>query len=773
MKHLCLRPLLALLVWSLLSGVAPASAAEKVLDVSRIGSQPVSLTDYFAFLEDPGADLTLADVQSPELATRFQAVNKPAEQLAFPLTRSAYWLRLQLHNSSDQALDQLLQIANSRLADVRLYGGFAGRDDEPLRSGFMVPFAQWPVQNRMITFPLDFTPHASTTVYLRIQSMTPLAIPATLWERSAFIAFERTDYMFQAAYFGLVLAMILYNLMLFISLRDISYLQYILFVSLHAMSIAWAAGLGFEYLWDGSPAWTAASRSVLSVLAMSAVIIFMLRMLTISQLSPHLDRLFKVLLVINLLVLPGYFIDFLLFTRFTMLAIPAEGLLLLATAIYAVFRGQRSARFFVAGYFVLSMAILLASLRLAGIVPSNLLTSNGVQMASAFEMIILAFALADRIHLIRDEKEKAQAAALASQQRLVETLKTSEQRLEQRVEQRTGELQQSLHDLRSTQSQLIQSEKMASLGQLVANVAHEINTPIAAVKSSGESITSALERVKATSVEYEALDSATRALFARLMAHASVRHTVLSSREERQQVRETTRQLELAGIEQAQAKARMLVQLNAQTVAADFLPLLAHPHASLLLQRAESMAEIFAGTANINMAVSRVSKIVFALKSFARIDKSGTMVKAKLHEGLDTVLTIYQNQFKQGVELVQHYEELPALLCLPDELCQVWINLIHNALQAMNNQGTLTVNIRRAGEEAIVSIGDTGCGIPEEIREHIFEAFFTTKAIGEGSGIGLDIVRLIVEKHHGRIDVQTAVGAGSTFSVYLPLKMAS
>ena len=156
MKHLCLRPLLALLVWTLLSGFATASAAAKVLDVSQIGSQPLSLTDYFAFLEDPGADLTLADVASPAFATRFQTVDKPAEQLSFPLTRSAYWLRLQLHNPSDQTLDQLLQIANSRLADVQLFGGSSQRGNEPLRSGFEVPFARWPVQNRFITFPLDF-----------------------------------------------------------------------------------------------------------------------------------------------------------------------------------------------------------------------------------------------------------------------------------------------------------------------------------------------------------------------------------------------------------------------------------------------------------------------------------------------------------------------------------------------------------------------------------------------------------------------------------------
>ena len=144
------------------------------------------------------------------------------------------------------------------------------------------------------------------------------------------------------------------------------------------------------------------------------------------------------------------------------------------------------------------------------------------------------------------------------------------------------------------------------------------------------------------------------------------------------------------------------------------------------------------------------------------------MTEAMLQEGLETTLTIYQHQIRQGTELVCRYAEMPPLRCLPDELNQVWTNLIHNALQAMNNAGTLTVDLKRVGDEAVVSIGDTGSGIPEEIRGRIFEAFFTTKPMGEGSGLGLDIVKKIVDKHKGRIDVQSEVGVGSTFTVYLP-----
>ena len=107
--------------------------------------------------------------------------------------------------------------------------------------------------------------------------------------------------------------------------------------------------------------------------------------------------------------------------------------------------------------------------------------------------------------------------------------------------------------------------------------------------------------------------------------------------------------------------------------------------------------------------------------------------------------------------------------CLPDEINQVWTNLVHNALQAMDHKGTLSIGLRREGDWAHVSVGDSGCGIPEEIRERIFDPFFTTKPAGEGTGLGLDIVRKIIEKHGGRIAVDSEPGRGSVFTVSLPI----
>ena len=347
------------------------------------------------------------------------------------------------------------------------------------------------------------------------------------------------------------------------------------------------------------------------------------------------------------------------------------------------------------------------------------------------------------------------------------------QGLEAKVRERTQALSETLDNLKSAQSQLIQSEKMATLGQIVANVAHEINTPLGAVQSSGETIAAAFSCVLSDLPPLLlSLDVAARTAFFALIDQSRQASQPLSTREERKINRELLATLADAALTEPQVQSDRLLSLKVHRDPLRFIDLLSHPRALDLLAMASKIAAIMDGTENINLAVARVSKIVFALKSFTHTDHAGLMQTASVIDGIETVLLIYGTQLKHGVEVIRVYDEVPMLMCFADELVQAWTNLIHNALQAMRYQGMLRIAVRAQGNGLMVAVGDNGPGIPEAIRNKIFDPFFTTKALGEGSGLGLDITRKIVEKHGGSIAFQTALGVGTTFSVWLPLQPA-
>jgi signal transduction histidine kinase len=186
---------------------------------------------------------------------------------------------------------------------------------------------------------------------------------------------------------------------------------------------------------------------------------------------------------------------------------------------------------------------------------------------------------------------------------------------------------------------------------------------------------------------------------------------------------------------------------------AEFMPLLKSRHADWVLHLAYNLTRLQGNCRTIRIAVERASKVVFALKTYARYDHTGEPQLSSLPETLNTVIELYHNLLRHGIEVIQDFHDVPSIWCFPDELIQVWTNLVHNAIQAMNGMGTLRLDIYTADNTVQVSITDSGCGIPLELQAKIFEPFFTTKPMGEGSGLGLDILKKIVEKHQGTLTV--------------------
>ncbi|MBV4456873.1 hybrid sensor histidine kinase/response regulator [Pseudomonas sp. COR58] len=291
--------------------------------------------------------------------------------------------------------------------------------------------------------------------------------------------------------------------------------------------------------------------------------------------------------------------------------------------------------------------------------------------------------------------------------------------LEQLVDEGTAQfrqaseaLQREIDERRQLEGQLVQSEKLASLGQLAAGVAHEINNPIGFISSN-----------------LGTLDGYIKQLLEMLDAYAAA-----------------SRSLETGA-------AAQLEQLRAR-LELDFL-----------------LEDIPLLIGESKEGIGRVGRIVKDLKDFSRVDTNQEWQWANLQLGIESTLNIVANELKYKADVVKEYQPLPDIECLPSQINQVIMNLIVNAAQAMGpERGTITLRTGQRADTAWVEVADTGSGIAPDTLQKIFDPFFTTKPVGQGTGLGLSLSYGIVKKHGGEISVRSELGAGTTFRVELPLR---
>ncbi|MEW6218812.1 MAG: ATP-binding protein [Thermodesulfobacteriota bacterium] len=308
-----------------------------------------------------------------------------------------------------------------------------------------------------------------------------------------------------------------------------------------------------------------------------------------------------------------------------------------------------------------------------------------------------------------DGRQITRALAYARERRRI--LASLQQRNEELAQAR-AQLEKALVDLKDSQVLVLQQEKMASIGQLAAGIAHEINNPVGFITSN----LNTLQRYLARLSELVALQSAALAA-------------------------EAPRAGAALGTKRQEWKIDMILEDAPQLIA-------------------ESLD-----------GAERVRRIVQELRTFARRDQAEEK-EADLNQVVEGAIAIAWNELKYKATLVRELGELPPVRCHYQQLGQVVMNLLLNAVQAIESQGEICVRTWREGDFVCIAVQDTGCGIPREHLDRIFEPFFTTKEVGKGTGLGLSIVYNVVHKHEGTIDVDSRVGEGTTFTVRLPIRAA-
>ncbi|HEX8989186.1 MAG TPA: bacteriohemerythrin [Rhodocyclaceae bacterium] len=314
------------------------------------------------------------------------------------------------------------------------------------------------------------------------------------------------------------------------------------------------------------------------------------------------------------------------------------------------------------------------------------------------------------------ERRRAEEKLRQHQVRLEELVAERTRQLEatnQALARRNVELTRLNKRLSEAQAQLLQSEKLASIGQLAAGVAHEINNPIGFVQSN-----------------IGTLDKYLRGLLKVLEAYEEA-EPLIADGARRESLQELRRRVDL-----------------------EFLK----SDASELLSESRD-------------GIGRVTKIVQDLKDFSRVGSGEAWECADLHRGIDSTLNIVANELKYKADVVREYGALPPVECVPSQLNQVFMNLLVNAAHAIGKErGVVTIRTGAQAGHVWLEFSDTGCGIPEDIRARIFDPFFTTKPVGQGTGLGLSLAYGIIRHHEGSITVESEVGKGTTFRIRLPVQ---
>ena len=631
------------------------------------------------------------------------------------ITSSSFWIQFEISNTSDEEA-LFLQISNPLLNELDFYEINDGISPVATNYGDIFPYSEREFNHQNFLLDINVPPGKTQKYLLKLKSWEQISLSIELGKKEKIYESNLLQDLVYGVFFGVILALMFYNLFIFITVKDKSYLFYVIYILFIGLTQATLQGYPFRFLWPDLPEFTNHSLIIFPAIAGIAVFEFMKLFMKTKKYTPYLH---KGLNILSLLYIIAVVCKLLGYNNLSFKIVDLNAVVLsiyaFVIAITISVKGYRPAKFFLLSWSIFFLGVIGFVLRNEGVLPSNDFTNYTMSAGTALEVLLLSFALADRINIFRKEKEDAQEKTV---ELLIENetiIKDQNIILERKVEERTDELNTTLVDLKQAQAKLVDAEKMSSLGQLTAGIAHEINNPINFVSSNITPLRQDIEDVQAIIKKYE----------------------------------------ELEVTEDFPGKLKE-IELLKEELDYDYLK--------------TELTSIIDG---IEDGARRTTEIVSGLRNFSRLDE-GELKKVDLNQGIESTMFLINNKLN-GINTEIELGDLPDYECNPGKINQLVMNLVDNAIYAIekkemdNAEGLIKLTSSVGDNKVVITVIDNGIGISKENTVKLYDPFFTTKDVGEGSGLGLSIVRGIVDAHGGNIIIESKEGEGTQVKVELPL----
>lgn len=665
----------------------------------------------FSVYEDQHSKLSAYEVLKLD---SFKKNVQPSPNLG--LTNSTFWINIKIKNNTP-IHELILGMTNTTIDTIELYEVVDGEVVYIQTLGDNLAFNDRNYNTQSLLFNLNIEESETKEYLLKIKSWEQLVLPLLLGTKTSVFESNLLHDLIFGVFFGIMIVLILYNFFIFLSVKDNSYLYYVIYILFITLTQASLNGYTLRFIFPSSPFLSNISLIIFNCIAGLATVRFIQLFLKTKENIPKLN--------IGYYIIAGFYVLGIItiilgLNQISYRLMDMGGVLIsffsFFIAIKISLNGSRYAKFFLLAWSIFLIGVILFVLKNAGILPSNNFTNHTMTFGISIEGIILSLALADRINIYKKERVEAleEKEKLVREQNII---------LEQKVKERTNELlevneelEEALNSVMEAQSKLLESEKMASLGHLTAGIAHEINNPINFVSSNIEPLKRDLKDIEKLLLLYSTLNQS-------------------NLEEKLKEIEDFKEEIELPYLKN---------ELN----------------------------EIIT---NIEEGARRTGEIVKGLKTFSRDDHK-SKVASDVNKGIKSSLTLVQNKLA-GIKVETDLNEIPQILCYPGKLNQVFMNIIVNAIDAIKSKyedgvgGKLLISshYEESNQSIVVSFKDNGIGIPKKLLSKIYDPFFTTKDVGKGTGLGLSIAYKIIESHNGQILLDSEEKVGTTFKFILPV----